>query len=421
VRPALVLAFLLAYVVLRGALGALLNPPFNGPDEGGHWEYLESWTAGGGRAVTGVERSQPPLYYALASLPFRLTEGAPVGERLFTVRLLSVAAGVVTAGATWLSARWLWPGHPLLALLAAGVAVLAPGHLFLLASVNNDPLATALASVAGVAAVRLWLSPGVGKGAPSSAGLLVWAVASILAVAAKLTALPVVLGMALALAWRYRGVAGRVGRRVLLGAGVVGVAAGFVVYARLLGEPPSTSRWASMAHFWSRTLWIALPEYVRGGLAESFGTFWYAYDYAVRWPLGVGAALALVGAILLLGAMVGLVWAGARGGRRALLCALPLLLWLGAGAQVATVILRFGFGTVLQIEMGGVAQAKGFFPALLPLALLFTWGWVGLYRALGGRDERWLTLGILGAFYLLDWISLGVTLWHHYRWLQVGL
>ncbi|HEX2516638.1 MAG TPA: hypothetical protein VH257_18185, partial [Chloroflexota bacterium] len=122
-------------------------------------EYLESWTASGGRAVTGVERSQPPLYYALASLPFRLTEGAPVGERLFTVRLLSVAAGVVTAGATWLSARWLWPRRPLLALLAAGVAVLAPGHLFLLASVNNDPLATALASVAGLAAVRLWLTP----------------------------------------------------------------------------------------------------------------------------------------------------------------------------------------------------------------------------------------------------------------------
>ena len=165
----MLLALLVGYLVLRGALGALLNPPFNGPDEGGHWEYLESWTASGGRAVTGVERLQPPLYYALAALPFRLTEGAPVGERLFTVRLLSVAAGVVTAGATWLSARWLWPRRPLLALLAAGVAVLAPGHLFLLASVNNDPLATALASVAGLAAVRLWLSRGAGAGAAARA------------------------------------------------------------------------------------------------------------------------------------------------------------------------------------------------------------------------------------------------------------
>ena len=414
--------------MLRGALGALLNPPFNGPDEGGHWEYLESWTASGGRAVSGVERSQPPLYYALASLPFRLTEGAPVGERLFTVRLLSVAAGVVTAGATWLSARWLWPRRPLLALLAAGVAVLAPGHLFLLASVNNDPLATALASVAGVAAVRLWLAPGAGRGDPSGLGRRTSGAglprvgggldpgggdqADGAAGGAGDGPGP---GLALPGGGRPGGAAGAAG------GGGGGVVAGFVVYARLLGEPPSTSRWASMAHFWPRTLWIALPEYVRGGLAELFGTFWYAYDYAVRWSLGMGAALALVGAVLLLGAMVGLVWAGARKGFPALLCALPLLLWLGAGAQVATVILRFGFGTVLQIEMGGVAQAKGFFPALLPLALLFTWGWAGLFRALGGRDERWLTLGILGAFYLLDWISLGVTLWHHYRWLQVGL
>src|SRR5918999_5928142 len=102
-----------------------------------------------------------------------------------------------------------------------------------------------------------------------------------------------------------------------------------------------------MAHFWPRTLLISLPEYVRGGLAESFGTFWYAYDYAVRWPVSLGAALALPGGLLLLGAMLGLAWAGLSGGRRALLCALPLLLWAGAGAQVATVILRFGFGTVL--------------------------------------------------------------------------
>ena len=68
----------------------------------------------------------------------------------------------------------------------------------------------------------------------------------------------------------------------------------------------------------------------------------------------------------------------------------------------------------------GVAQAKGFFPALLPLALLFTAGWAALYRALGGRDDALAHSALLGAFILLDWASLGVTLWHHYRWLQVG-
>ena len=110
--------------------------------------------------------------------------------------------------------------------------------------------------------------------------------------------------------------------------------------------------------------------------------------------------MALVGAVLLLGALVGLGGRGPRGGRRALFCALPLLLWLGAGAQVATVILRFGSGRCCRSRWGRGA-GEGLLPRPLPpLALLFTWGWAGLYRALGGRDERWLTLGILGAFYL---------------------
>ena len=76
---------LAGYLLARAALGALVNPPFNGPDEGGHWEYIETWLASGGRGVTGVERLQPPTYYAVAALPFRLTDGQPIADRLFAV------------------------------------------------------------------------------------------------------------------------------------------------------------------------------------------------------------------------------------------------------------------------------------------------------------------------------------------------
>ena len=410
---------LAGYLLARAALGALVNPPFNGPDEGGHWEYIETWLATGGRGVTGVERLQPPTYYAVAALPFRLTDGQPIADRLFAVRLLSALAGLVTAGATWLAARKLWPERPLLAVTAAAVATLAPGNLFLLASVNNDPLATALASVAVLAALSFWLTP-------DRRWLALWLAASVLAIGTKLTAAPVLLGTAAALLWRYRGwIAGRVGRRALAAGGAAGALAVLAVYARLLAQPPSTSRWASLAHFWPLTLLRALPDYVRGGLGESFGTFWYAYDYGVRWGGATGTVLATLGALLVLGAAAGLLW-WALGRRRAKAIppqrslGLPLVLWLGAGAQIGSVVLRFGFGSVLAIEMGGVAQAKGFFPALLPLALLFTAGWAVLYRALGGKDDRWLTLALLGAFILLDWASLGVSLWQHYRWLQVG-
>ena len=68
-----------------------------------------------------------------------------------------------------------------------------------------------------------------------------------------------------------------------------------------------------------------------------------------------------------------------------------------------------------------MAQAKGFFPALAPAGAAVHLGLGGLYRALGGRDERWLTLGILGAFYLPGLDQPGRDAWHHYRWLQVGL
>ncbi|MDQ3701508.1 MAG: hypothetical protein M3442_11405, partial [Chloroflexota bacterium] len=99
-----------------------MNPLFNGPDEWGHWEYIASWSASGGSYVTGVEAQQPPAYYALASIPFRITVGAPDTERLFLVRLFSAAAGLVTCVAVWVAARWVWPVRPRLAFVAATVA-----------------------------------------------------------------------------------------------------------------------------------------------------------------------------------------------------------------------------------------------------------------------------------------------------------
>ncbi len=437
------LVLLAGYLLARAALGALVNPPFNGPDEGGHWEYIETLTASGGRAVSGVERQQPAPYYALASLPFRASEGAPIAERLFVVRLLSAIAGLLTAAAIWRAARLLWPARPLLGLAAAAVASLAPGHLFLLASVNNDPLAEAASSIAVLAAVQLWL-------VPSPLWWVLWVVASAGAVGTKVSTGPVVAGAAIALLWRYRRqlldrLPGRMRRPLIAGVGAIALLATLVVYLRLLAQPPSTSRLASIAHFWPVTLWLAIPAYLRGGAVESFRTFWYAYDYAVRWPQRLDAILAAVGVLLLLGAAVGLALATFGTGRwrrrpatpavapTALPAALPAVLWLAAGTQIALVTVRFGFAQVLQVDMGGLAQAKAFFPAMLPLALLFTAGWATLGDAAGRvwrramthvvcrPDDRWLTLGLLGAFLLLDWVSLAVTLWHHYRWWQPGL
>ena len=71
-RPSLALGLLAAYLFCRAALGAALNPLHNGPDEGAHVEYVT--TVAEGRSATGAEARQLPAYYALAAVPWRLTD-----------------------------------------------------------------------------------------------------------------------------------------------------------------------------------------------------------------------------------------------------------------------------------------------------------------------------------------------------------
>jgi hypothetical protein len=326
------------------------------------------------------------------------------------MRLLSAASALVTLGAVWGAARFLWPGRPLLAVAAGAAALLAPGSLYVLASMGNDPLAVGLASVALLAGLHL-----CAEARPGRVWWVWWLVASLAAVGTKASTAPVVGAAALVVLWHHRRpVLDRVGRRPLLalaGAGLLAVLAGNLL---LLTRPPSSSGLASIAHFWPVALARAPVVYARGGLAETFRTLWYGYDYAVRLAPRLEGSLAALALLLCLGAVGGLVaWPSSR--RRP-----PALLWVAAGAQVLLVVARFGFGDLLQIETGGTAQAKGFFPATLPLALLFVAGWSALAPRLGLRDDRRLTLVLLAAFFVLDWVSLAATLWQHYRWWQIG-
>jgi len=392
------------YLLIRAALGAALNPPLNGPDESAHVEYVRSLAVHGLSGVTGVEARQPPLYYALAAIPWQLATGQPEHTRAFAVRLLSAICGAGTLALTWRIAQTIWPGHHLRAALAA-MLTLAPGHLFLLSSVNNDPLASALSALAVLAAVKLCLEPASWPRWALLAG------AVLAALAAKLTALPVVLGVTIALAYRHRAVL-RASRLALAVAGV-GATAGLAAYVWLLTIPPTTSALAAAARFGPLAIVRGPLAYLtRGGLVETFRTWWYGYDYLVRWPAAVGAPLAVSAALVSLVAAGGLLfsWRLAR---------LPAVVWLAALAQAAFVLGRYGFGDLLQIEMGGAVQAKAFFSALAPLAVMFAFGLTGAAQRLGLSD-RWLTIGTFVWLLVLDSMSLSVTLWHHYRWWQIG-
>ena len=399
------LLLLSGYLVARVVFGAMVNPPLNGPDEGGHVEYVRTLVESGGRRVTGVEARQPPAYYLLAALPWQAAAGTSPNMQLFWTRLLGVAGGLATLWAGWEAARLLWPGQTQLSLAAAALAALAPGFLYLLASVNNDPLAVGLASVAVVAGLRLW------NGNRNWRWIIAWAAASVAAVATKLTAAPVVLAVAAALLWRFRAILLRpFWARVLAGAAAVAVIA---AYLGLLAQHPTTSAAASMAHFGPLALVRAPITYWRlGGLTESFRTFWYAYDYEVRWPRLAEAALGGSAALVSLVALAGL----AVGRRR-----VPLVLWAAAVAQAVLVVGRFSLADVLKVDSGGAAQAKAFFPALVPLSVLLVAGLAAALRGSWPGSKRWLGLGIFAWLLALDAVSLALTTWHHYRWWQATL
>ena len=398
---ALALGLLAAYLFCRAALGAALNPLYNGPDEAGHVEYVA--TLAEGRPVSGVEHRQLPTYYALAALPWRLSEGWTPIERSFALRLLSAAAGVVTLVGAWRAARTAWPSDTARPALSA-LWLLAPGHLFLLASVNNDPLVSAIATLSFLAALRVWT-------VPSERGRwVVWALVSAAALAVKPTAVPVVAGAIGAYAWRWRS---SLQASTRLRIAVLGlVVAGVVANVLLALQPPSLSWLASLARFWPLAVVRAPVAYVaRGGIVETFRTWWYGYDYLVRWPASLEAALAAACLFLTLLAAGGLLLAGRR--------AAPGIVWACAAAQIAFVLGRYGFADVLQINMGGAAQAKAFFTGIAPLALLAGAGIASTAQRLR-LPSSVAALGLFASVIAIDAVSLAVTTWHHYRWWQVG-
>ncbi|HEU5314898.1 MAG TPA: hypothetical protein VFX49_02225, partial [Chloroflexota bacterium] len=371
-RRSRALLLLAAYLICRAALGAALNPLDNGPDEAAHVEYVRAIAHDPTARATGVESRQLPTYYLLAAIPWRLTDGASEPTRIFAVRLLSALCGAATLALIWLAALVLWPGRMAPAATAAGMA-LAPGHLFLLGSVSNDPLATTLASGSFLAALQLWVG---GPGPARSRWSAAWMLMSAGALLVKPTALPVVAGAAAGLVYRFRRPvwAHWSARLVLLAAAVAAVAGN--VY--LAAQEPTSGALPALARFWPMAVLRAPVAYIgNGGLAESFRTWWYGYDYLVRWPVMVEALLAVSAGLLTVAVTAGLALRGLpRAGWGSGGLAVPGIVWWCAASQVAFLLARYGLGDVLRIEMGGAAQAKAFFAGIAPLALLWSAGLV---------------------------------------------
>jgi 4-amino-4-deoxy-L-arabinose transferase-like glycosyltransferase len=145
---------------------------------------------GDGDALTAT--NNPPLYYALEAIPYKLTPSGSVLDRLATMRALSAVMGALTVLLIFLFLRELLPGTPLAWSGGALVAAFQPLFGFMSGGVNNDDLLYLMA--AGV----LWaLARAFRRGLTPSTGALLGAFLG-LGLVTKLTLLGFVPGVALA-------------------------------------------------------------------------------------------------------------------------------------------------------------------------------------------------------------------------------
>ncbi len=385
----LCVTILLLYLAV-GALFARFTPAWQAPDEPAHYNTIRQvaeagccpviepgdWSSAYLAQLTSsrfapellgdlhsiqYEDHQPPLYYLLASLVFRLSAGDLLALRLFSV---SLGAGVVIL--SYLVCRRIMPGKPHVAMAVMALVAFLPQHLHMLSAVNNDALAELLAGLA-----LLWMLRYLEAGDPP-----LWQLGFVIGLAflTKLTAYYLMLPALLAVWLRWRRGERPVGKLlpslaiVVLVAGALGgiwwlrnisvygfpdflglaahdaVVAGQPRSAEYIAEHGMLAYLGDMAKttfksFWGQFGWMALP------LDDALG----------GWLYRGFLAFALAG---ILGALPGI-----RGG-------IALGPWALLLAALGIVALQFGYYN-LEFQQW---QGRYLFPALLPIACLLVYG-----------------------------------------------
>ena len=406
---------------IAGALYAIYTPAWQTPDEPAHYNYIRQvaeagccpliesgdWSSQYLAQLTGArfapellgelesiqyEDHHPPLYYLLASLIYRLTDGDLISLRLFS---LTLGAGLVLL--SYLISRRALPAQPQVALGVMGLVAFLPQHLHMLSAVNNDALAELL-----VGLVLLWLLRYLdGENVPIwQLGLLVG-----LALLTKLTIyfLALLAPLAIWLKWRKSGEAPRSLLRALaafiLIAGLIGGVwwlrnisvygfpdfLGLAAHDRVVADQPRTADYISehggdlyltqmlgttFKSFWGQFGWMALPlDQVLGGwIYRGFG-------------------------LLMLAGLSGALLASRRG-------EIAAASWVLLLVTVSIALLQFGYYN-LEFQQW---QGRYLFPALIPIALVLVYGADAWRARLLSRwaAARWLTPLALSSLFVLD-------------------
>ena len=412
---------IVTYLVV-GTLFAVYTPAWQAPDEPAHYNYVRYLAEQGRFPVLQdgdysqeyleeikhhkfppelsidpirYEFYQPPLYYLLATIVFKLFGGA-----LVPLRLLSVGLGAVLVYVAYRLALVIFPAQPVLVLGTAAFVAFVPMHVAMTAAVNNDTLAELLLALALWGLVKM--KDGRGRaGRKELAGLgvllglgLLTKIYALLAVAVGVAAvvlrrwrdrrqmardlawllIPV---LALTLPWLVRNVA------VYGWPDVMGLAR----HDEVVFGQPTTAEWIA-DYGWKYVL--------KEGLRTTYRSFWGQFgwmavpmDGRIYLALGVFAALAVAG----------LIWWLITVSRRSkdwLRNAMPAVLLLLSALLTFLSFLWYNTKFVQH-------QGRYLFPALIPLGLALALGWWTAARwfgrLVGGGD---------GLLFALPYASLAV-------------
>jgi hypothetical protein len=338
------LALLLAVATVLSLAWSIAQPPWQGPDEAGHFQYVQRiaeqrtipWYIGGNcpdcqhgpsteqeaaqregaffalqgnpamkdTATAEDERAwhrfederlvaehradgrhnatmrNPPAYYLYETVPYALTSRADIFDRLFALRVANIPLLLVIVGSTWALTGLLLGPRPWLQTAAAGVVALNAQLQSVFSAVNADVLLAAAFSAA-MALMALVLLRGATRGR-----LLALAVATALGVLAHPRGLPLLVPVALTLAlawWRQRAPSPALGRPALAAGALAGAAlsALAVLWVATRGDLSASNVRAFGSYLWQ----FYLPRL--GGMQPSPRSDWTWRDVFVDRVWGV--------------------------------------------------------------------------------------------------------------------------------------
>ncbi|MGB8647720.1 MAG: DUF2142 domain-containing protein [Anaerolineae bacterium] len=401
------LAALVIVFLALGTLYSLATPIFEAGDEVWHYPFVQWLATGHGlpvqdpahKALWEQEGGQPPLYYALAAAatfwvdtsdmpdrlwrnPFEHSIGVPLayGNKNLVVhtpaekfpwhnttlavhllRFLSLLFGVGTVVLTYLLAREIISRTALhgqsagewLALGAAGLVAFNPMFLFISASVNNDNLATLLASAALLLVVQL-ATRGASTRRLMALGIVIGLGALTKVSDAALA--PLAALIVLWLAWRRRDLGLLIRAGLLLAIPTLVIAGWWYLRnAQLYGDPLAFNVWMQIAGPRPPTTLLQLLDEFQGFRISFWGNFGGVNLIAPDW---VYLALDLISLL----ALAGLV-AGALRRRMPGVLIIPAL-WL---AFIFVSLIRWTLMTY-------ASQGRLIFPAISAVAVLMALG-----------------------------------------------